>query len=111
MVIAGADLLLPAIDSGGFFVKAILNERGMHFFPHTTEHRDTSLPGLSYKDKSQGNALAATIKPGRIDNRTHEDFSNERVQRIVQELPGVPDMSVLQESEIVYDGEPLHLSN
>lgn len=105
MNIVGADYLTSSIDAGGYFIKAILNERGIHFIPHAVEHRDASLPGISYKDDSQGTALAATLKSGRMDIRTHQDFSVERVTRIVQQLLLRPELRSLADCCIVYDGQ------
>ena len=71
MKIIGEEFLRSAVDSDGFFFKAILNEMGASLFPHTTKHRDATQTGMCYKDDSMGNALAATIKPHQIDIRHH----------------------------------------
>jgi hypothetical protein len=82
MNIVGEDYLKASISQDGYFIKFILNSRGVHFFPCTTEHRDASLPGLCYRDESMGDALAGTIKPTRIDLRCHRSFSPEQIKSI-----------------------------
>ncbi len=107
MKVIGGDFLRLAIKSDGFYFKLVLNESAAYFFPHTTEHRDVTQPGLSYKDDSLGNALAATIKPGQIDIRFHHSFSDERVRTIVQRLLGHPDAMHLSGLAVNYQGRTL----
>ncbi len=86
MNIVGDDFLRASIAQDGYFIKVVLNARAAHFFPHTTEHRDATLPGLTYRDDSMGNALAATVKPTRIDIRLHSAFSPSHVKAIVEQM-------------------------
>ncbi len=107
MNVIGADFLRSMLESEGYYLKLILNDRGGHFFPHTIEHRDATLPGLCYKDDSLGNALAGTIKPRQIDLRLHRAFSDARVASIVSRLLEHPDAMVLVGFEVNYCGRTL----
>ncbi len=107
MKIVGGEFLRSAVNSDGFFFKAILNDTGASFFPHTTEHRDATQPGLCYKDDSMGNALAATIKPRRIDIRHHRGFSDERVRGIAQRLLECPETEAIAGFGVNYQGRSL----
>lgn len=82
----GSDFLRTSISNGGYFIKLIFNLRAAHFFPYTTEHRDASLPGLCYRDDSDGDALAATIKPTQIDIRLHRSFSPSQIVSIFDRM-------------------------
>ena len=72
MQVVGDDYFRACIAEGGYFLKLLLNARVAHFFPQSTEHHETSLLGLNYGDDSLGDALAATIKPSKIDIRKHK---------------------------------------
>ncbi len=84
MNIVGDDFLRASIAQMATSSRLFSNARAAHFFPHTTEHRDATLPGLTYRDDSMGNALAATVKPTRIDIRLHSAFSPSHVKAIVE---------------------------
>ena len=86
MDIVGKDFLQSCLAEDGYFLKLIINEHAAHFFPHTTEHSDATLPCLRYQHESQGNAVAATIKPAQINIRRHLAFSTERMKSIVERL-------------------------
>ena len=86
MHIVGKDFLQSCLAEEGYFLKLILNEYAAHFFPHTTEHSDATLPGLRYQHESQGNAVAATIKPAQINIRRHVAISAELMKSIVERL-------------------------
>lgn len=107
MNIIGADFLRSTLQSDGYYLKLILNDSAAHFFPYTTEHRDATLPGLCYKDESLGNALAATIKPRRLDIRFHRAFTDQHVATIVQRLLNHPDMQLLTGFTVNYQGRTL----
>ncbi len=107
MNIIGADFLAATLESDGYFLKMIVNDSAAHFFPYTTEHRDATQPGLCYKDDSLGNALAATIKPGRIDIRFHHAFTDAHVRSIVQRLRQHPDVQSLAVFSVTYQGRSL----
>ena len=91
MNIVGEDFLRASVVDDGYFLKLILNERTAHFFAHTTEHRDASLPGLRYRDDSLGDAVAATIKGNQIDVRKHKAYSQERMQGLITALEAALD--------------------
>ncbi len=84
MQIIGAEILSSAKETLHFELKLLANERAACIFPCTTEHRDVKVAGLSYEDDYQGNALAAILKPGRIEFRFHAEFSDARVVAIAQ---------------------------
>ncbi|MCA9137050.1 MAG: hypothetical protein KDB00_09830 [Planctomycetales bacterium] len=110
MNLIGVDFLERTLETDGFYFKVILNESGAYFFPYTTEHRDATQPGLCYKDDSMGNALAATINPGRIDVRFHRSFSDARVSSIVDQLFGHPDGRLLSDFTVTYQGRTIRNS-
>ncbi len=107
MNVIGGDFLESTLESDGYLIKLIVNDAAAHFFPYTTEHRDATQPGLCYKDDSLGNALAATIKPGRIDIRFHHAFTDQHVRSIVQRLLQHPDVQRLTEFAVTYQGRSL----
>ena len=107
MNVIGDDFLRSAVEADGYYFKLILNETAAHFFPHTTEHRDATQLGLCYKDDSQGNALAATIKRRQIDIRYHRDFSDERIRTIMQRLFASPEAMPLAGFAVNFQGRPL----
>lgn len=109
MNIINVDFLRSTLESDGFFLKLILNDSSAYFFPYTIEHRDATQPGLCYKDDSLGNALAATIKPKQIDIRHHRAFTDRHVATIVQRLLRQPDMQILKEFAVNYQGRGLVL--
>lgn len=67
MMVYGLDYVQSQPESDGYLFKLVANEAAVFFFTHTTEHRDAKQPGLSYEGESAGNALAAMVKPGRIE--------------------------------------------
>lgn len=107
MNVIGADLLRLSLESDAYFLKLLLNDTAAHFFAHTTEHRDATQPGLCYKDDSQGNALAAVIKPKRVDFRFHRAFSDEHVAKLARKLIEHPEACVLADFTITYQGRTL----
>jgi len=50
MNVIGGDYLRSALESDGYFLKAVLNETAAYFFPYTTEHRDAVQPGFALSD-------------------------------------------------------------
>ena len=67
-----------------FELKLLANERAVCIFPCQIEHRDVKLAGLSYEDNYQGNTIAAMVRPGRIEFRYHNQFSDARVVAIAE---------------------------
>jgi len=86
MQVVGDDYFRACIAEGGYFLKLVLNNRVAHFFPHSTEHREASLPGLNYRDDSLGDALAATTKPSMIGIRKHRAITSEKLRSILDRL-------------------------
>jgi hypothetical protein len=107
MTVTGIESITPAIQQPGFFVKCILTDSVAVFFPGSVQHRDVKQLGASYEDNYRGNALAATIAPGRIDVRFHQDYSDERVRRICRELLRSAEMAWAATYSISYQGRPL----
>ena len=110
MRIIGGDFLRSAMDSDGYYFKVLVNDSGAHFFPSTTEHRDATQPGLCYKDDSLGNALAGTIKPGRIDIRFHRAFSDAHVASVLRRLLDHADATPLAGFSVTYQGRSIDLT-
>jgi len=108
MRVYGLDSVQSLLEAGEYFFKLIANERAVVLFPHVTEHRDVDVAGLSYQDESQGNALAATVKRGRIDFRFHRHFSDERVGNLVKIMQLQPEMTFAAEFEFAYQGRPIN---
>jgi hypothetical protein len=107
MVVFGPDYVRSMLASDGYLIKLVANESGVYFFPHTTEHRDALQPGLRYADDSAGNALAAMVKPGRIDFRFHRDFSDQRVRNLARRILDHPELAVARSFAVTYQGRTL----
>ncbi len=90
--------------------KVLLNEARIAFFGSGQQHSSVKLLGLSYEDDYKGNALAGTFRPGRVDIRFHQDFSDERVWRIWQvwkRLCAKNGLAHLESWEVYYQGRKL----
>ena len=109
MKLYGVDTLLAAFESDGFLLKMILNESAACLFPHTSEHSDAMQPGLCYKHDSQGNALAAMVKPNPIEIRHHNAFSENRVRHVLGLLLSAVDSDDLRGFAVQYQGRLLAL--
>lgn len=109
MRLIGVDLLMPLVAAGGFSAKVIFNPSGAIFFPASQEHRDQKMPGLSYEDEYQGNALAGMLSAGKIEIRGHQDFSAQLVAAVVANLLAQPDLKFMRGWHVTYMGKPLHL--
>jgi hypothetical protein len=107
MTVTGIGSIQHYIDKPGYFVKCLITDSAAIFFPGTIQHRDVKRDGVSYEDDYQGNALAATIVPGRIDIRFHQDFSDERVRSICRLLLGLPTMKWASLFTVTYQGRTL----
>lgn len=104
MIVYGYDTIAHLLSQDGYLFKMLLNDIGVVLFPHTAEHRDVRLSGISYADDSQGNAMAAMVKPGRIEIRHHQKFSDQRVKRLVERMLELPEMSFAASFIITYQG-------
>ena len=107
MNVYSRDSIALLLAEGGYLFKLIANENAVLLFPHTTEHRDLKRPGLSYEDDSAGNALAAMVKPGRIEFRFHRHFSDERVRNIARRMLACPELAFAATFEVTYQGRTL----
>ena len=107
MKLIGLDSILTLTTEEHFLFKAIVNESGAVFFPHSQEHRDATQFGIRYADNYEGNALAAMIKPGRIEFRFHKQFSDDRVRKIASEMLTDPLLSFAAGFSVTYQNRLL----
>lgn len=107
MNVIGTEVVREQLRQPGYFVKAIVNDSGVAFFPGRTEHRTVKVAGLSYEDNYAGNALAVIITEGRIEIRNHTAFSLARVGMIVRELLEQPELQNLKGFDITYQGNKI----
>ena len=107
MNVTGLESVQTLLESDGYLLKLVAHDTAVHFFPHTSEHRDAKLPGLSYEDDSRGNALAAMVKPGRIEFRFHRSFTDARVRTIAERILAQPDVSFASSFTVTYQGRTL----
>ena len=92
MNVLGMSTIAEDITREGYFVKCIVTKTVVLFFPGTIQHREMKQGGASYEDDYRGNAMAATITPGRIDVRFHEAYSDQAVEDIFRTLLQIPEM-------------------
>jgi len=107
MVVYGFDSISPMLEQDGYLFKLLANDAGVVFFPHTTEHRDATQPGIKYVDDSRGNALAAMVKPGRIEFRFHQRFSDERVTDLANRILTLPELEFASSFVVTYQARTL----
>ena len=105
MMLVGVEFLHSQIAQTGFAAKLVLNHKGAIFFAVNEQHRDQKAPGISYADESAGNALAAMLSPGKIEIRTHRDFSPQRVAQIMAALLSLPQLAPLRTWIVMYLGQ------
>ena len=111
MKVFGFDSVVAMLEDEGYLFKLIANENAVFLFPHATEHRDAKQPGLSYEDDSAGNALAAMVRPGRIEFRFHKSFSDERVRNLVRKIVVRPELAFAAAFSVAYQGRTLLVSH
>ena len=107
MIVYGFDSIAPLLENDGYLFKLLANDTGVVLFPHTTEHRDATQPGIKYADDSRGNALAAMVKPGRIEFRFHRGFSDERVKKLSERILALPELQFALAATITYQARTL----
>lgn len=107
MIVYGFDSIALLLEDDWYLFKLLANDSGIVLFPHTTEHRDATQPGIQYLDNSLGNALAAMVKPGRIEFRHHRKFSDDRVKQLAQRMLVVPAMEFASDATVTYQGRTL----
>ncbi len=112
MIVYGFDSIAPMLDNEGYLFKLLANDTGVVLFPHTTEHRDATQSGIKYADDSRGNALAAMIKPGRIEFRFHRGFSDDRVKQLAERILALPELQFASGATVTYQARtPIHGSD
>lgn len=111
MIVYGFDSIASMLEEDGYLFKMLANDAGVVLFPHTTEHRDAAQPGIQYADDSRGNALAAMVKPGRIEFRFHRQFSDERVIQLTKRILALPELKFARAFVVTYQGRTLALGS
>jgi hypothetical protein len=107
MNIVGAELFERWALLGEGELKIVFNGRGAIFFPASEQHRDQSAAGIRYADDSQGNALAAMLRPGEIEVRYHSSFSDAAVLRLVEQVARQPLLRAIEPWRVTYQGRLL----
>jgi hypothetical protein len=109
MIVYGFDSIAPLLEQDGYLFKMLANDSGVVLFPHATEHRDATQPGIKYADDSDGNALAAMVKPGSIEFRYHRQFTDERVKRLAERMLTLPELEFARAFAVTYQARTLIL--
>jgi len=109
MIVYGFDSIVSMLEQDGYLFKMLANDSGILLFPHTTEHRDATQPGIKYADDSSGNALAAMVKPGRIEFRYHRQFTDERVKQLAERILTLPELAFAHSFAVTYQARTLIL--
>jgi len=104
MKVFGLESISQELATDGYFVKCIFNSSVAIFFQGTVQHRDIKRDGVSYEDDYRGNAMAATITPGRIDIRFHRAYSDDSVRLIFQKILSLPELNWASEFLVLYQG-------
>lgn len=107
MNVYGFDSIARLLEQDHYLFKLLANESGVVLFPHTTEHRDATQPGIRYADDSGGNALAAMVKPGWIEFRYHQQFSDQRVTQLAQRMRSLPELEFARSFAVTYKAQEL----
>lgn len=106
MEIYGLESVEPELKNKEFVFKGIANDQAVVFFSSTLKHRDVKLEGLSYEN-DDGNALAVTVFPRRMEVRSHRSFEPTRVRTIFRELLRDPQMAWGADHSVSYQGRDL----
>ena len=107
MIVYGLTSIAPLLENDGYLFKLLANEVGVVLFPRTTEHCDATQPGIKYVEDSRGNALAAMVKPGRIEFRFHRGFSDERVKNLAERILTLPELQFVSDATVTYQARTL----
>ena len=107
MNVYGRETIAHLLEQESYLFKLLMNASGVVLFPHTTEHRDAGQPGIHYADDSRGNALAAIVKPGSIEFRFHQKFSDAQVKQLAIRLLQVPEFEFAREFVVTYQARRL----
>lgn len=104
MVVYGFDSIAPLLQQEAYLFKLLANDAAVVLFRHTVEHRDAGQPGIMYVDDASGNALAAIVKPGRIEFRFHHQYSDARVRHLTERILALPEMVFASSFLVTYQG-------
>ena len=107
MIVYGFDSIVSMLEQDSYLFKMLANDSGVVLFPHTTEHRDATQPGIKYADDSCGNALAAIVKPGCIEFRHHRQFADERVKHLAERILILPELEFAHLFAVTYQSRLL----
>jgi hypothetical protein len=107
MTVVGIESIRDDVRQTSFFVKCIATKTIAVFFPGSIQHRDVKRDGVSYEDDYLGNALAATVVPGRIDFRYHRDYMDVDVWYLARALLAASGMEWAASYTVTYQGRPL----
>jgi hypothetical protein len=110
MVLLGVEFMLSLVEEDHFSAKMVFNERGAIFFRVNLQHCYQKAEGISYKDNYKGNALAAMLAPGKVEIRYHQQFSDNRVARIMASLMEQPRLSFMKGWKVTYQGRALSVT-
>lgn len=102
MNVHGFDLMKPHMEMPAYFFKFILNDKGIAFFSDKQEHSTVKIIGLSYEPEYKGNAMAGSVKKGRIDIRKHAHFSDEHVKTIIHNIRAIPELEPISHMDVYY---------
>ena len=109
MEVFGRDSIQDELDKESFLLKGLLNGEAIALFPAVKRgrellHREHKVGELSYEENYRGNALALIIKPGVIEIRYHDRFSDWRVADIVREVKALPELVFVRNYKVTYQG-------
>ncbi|MCB0337529.1 MAG: hypothetical protein KDD62_14535 [Bdellovibrionales bacterium] len=113
MQVFGRDSIEAELDNDHYSFKALLNDSAISLFRSRTgggsevQHRSHKVGGLSYEDDYKGNALALIVKPGVIEIRYHDRFSDERIASIIKEVKSLPEMEFAKDFRVTYQGRQI----
>lgn len=109
MQVFGKESIQSELTNAGYFFKGLLNQNAIALFPavnggREVQHSETKVGGLSYEENYKGNALALVIKPGIIEIRFHDRFSDDRVGAIVKEVKSLEGLEFARNFKVTYQG-------
>lgn len=107
MIVYGLDSIATLLEQDHYVFKLLANDTGVVVFPHTTEHRDATQSGIIYADDSRSSALAAMVKPGRIEFRFHRGFSDARVTELATRILALHEFAFAHAFTVTYQARTL----
>jgi hypothetical protein len=91
--------------------KLVFNPNGVICFPLEQQHRDQQAAGIRYGDDAAGNALAAIVRPGRLEIRFHPSFTDQAAISLLRQVTALPGLADLKDWSITYQGRPIQISS